>query len=268
MHLRNPDSVIGLLYVPAQPMAAVELPADAIAAVPVPQSDLTTAQQVGTYRVLIRLGRRERYFPFPPWGARDGPPGAPPGADAESLLGRMPRSGSHRSPSSFVTTLWRWASPGPKPRSSRASWRRFGPVQRSRFSEARAGRECGAGLVPWPAGARSHLGARFGRLSTERSPSHRRDPAWRVPAHHHGGWIRRRLQSFLVGRLHCCALEPWLLQAPTHRGRPRVRARLDASLNLRVLARHRKRKLTVAGLRVAWATGSRVPGTGGRSRRC
>ena len=89
VHFRDPESIQGLLYVPAQPLPGVEVPADAVAAIPVGPDDLAVAQRVGTYRVLIRLGRRERYFPFPPWGARDGPPGAPPGADAGSMLSRL-----------------------------------------------------------------------------------------------------------------------------------------------------------------------------------
>ena len=91
MHLRDPETVIGLLYVPAQPLPEVELPPDAITGIPVSHADLATARHVGTYRVLVRLGRRERFFPFPPWGARDGRPGAPPGADAGSMLERMPQ---------------------------------------------------------------------------------------------------------------------------------------------------------------------------------
>jgi hypothetical protein len=80
----------GLLYGSARAIPGVEMPDDALALILVDGAELSTAIDYGAYRVLSRIGARERCFPFPIWNALDRP--SVVGArEHESVLGKVPR---------------------------------------------------------------------------------------------------------------------------------------------------------------------------------
>lgn len=61
----------GLLYTPVSSAQGVPLPEDCIAVVPVTEDEMTVYQSAGPSRVMARLGRDARFFPFPSWCDRD-----------------------------------------------------------------------------------------------------------------------------------------------------------------------------------------------------
>lgn len=61
----------GLIYTPVSIAQGVPLPDDCIAVVPVTQEEMTVYQSAGPSRVMARLGRDARFFPFPTWCDRD-----------------------------------------------------------------------------------------------------------------------------------------------------------------------------------------------------
>jgi hypothetical protein len=80
----------GLLYTDARPIAGVELPERALAAIFVQPLELRAALDYGTYRVLTRIGAQLRLFPFPTWGALDRP-SAMTARESESILAKVGR---------------------------------------------------------------------------------------------------------------------------------------------------------------------------------
>lgn len=67
--LANP-SLRGLVYAPAQPLAGVVVPEGALAAVFLFGDEFEAVRRFGPLRVLARLGRATKHYPFPPWGER------------------------------------------------------------------------------------------------------------------------------------------------------------------------------------------------------
>jgi hypothetical protein len=59
-----------LVYVGAQPMAGVSLPPSCLAAVLVSDDELRAARELGSTRVLARMGQASSHYPFPPWADR------------------------------------------------------------------------------------------------------------------------------------------------------------------------------------------------------
>lgn len=80
----------GLLYGDARPIRGLPVPEDALAIICVDDAEVRTAMDYGVYRVLARIGERERCFPFPIWNALDRPSVASE-RDQESALGKVPR---------------------------------------------------------------------------------------------------------------------------------------------------------------------------------
>ncbi|MES1178334.1 MAG: hypothetical protein ABUL62_28695 [Myxococcales bacterium] len=80
----------GLLYSEARPISGVKLPERALAAVLVDESEVRTARDFGTYRVLTRIGVQQRVFPFPLWGELDRP-SAVTARESDSQLAKLPR---------------------------------------------------------------------------------------------------------------------------------------------------------------------------------
>ncbi|MFO0601811.1 MAG: hypothetical protein U0324_01495 [Polyangiales bacterium] len=60
-----------LIYAQAQPLAGVDVPHDALAAVLVTDAELRAWKEFGALRVLARKGQAASWFPFPPWSDRD-----------------------------------------------------------------------------------------------------------------------------------------------------------------------------------------------------
>ncbi|NTX62942.1 hypothetical protein HUA74_20030 [Myxococcus sp. CA051A] len=56
-----------LLYVPAEPLPEVSVPANALAAVPVTEGELVLVERFGATRVMSSLGRMCSHFPCPTW---------------------------------------------------------------------------------------------------------------------------------------------------------------------------------------------------------
>ncbi len=58
----------GLLYADARPIPGVKLPEHALSAIFVSEPEVRGARELGTYRVLARMGLQLRVFPAPSWG--------------------------------------------------------------------------------------------------------------------------------------------------------------------------------------------------------
>jgi hypothetical protein len=80
----------GLLYTEARPIAGVELPERALAAIFVQPLEVRAALDYGTYRVLTRIAAQLRIFPLPTWGAIDRP-SAIAARESESTLAKLGR---------------------------------------------------------------------------------------------------------------------------------------------------------------------------------
>lgn len=80
----------GLLYCAARALDGVRLPERALAAVFVDAKEIRTALDAGPYRVLTRIGRDLRVFPFPTWGDLQRP-SAVTDRESESQLSKVTR---------------------------------------------------------------------------------------------------------------------------------------------------------------------------------
>jgi Domain of unknown function (DUF3480) len=67
--LANPE-LRGLVYAPAQHLADVDVPPNALAAVALFGDEFEAVQRYGALRVLARLGQTARFYPYPPWCER------------------------------------------------------------------------------------------------------------------------------------------------------------------------------------------------------
>ncbi|HYP76333.1 MAG TPA: hypothetical protein VER12_10270 [Polyangiaceae bacterium] len=101
----------GLLYVDARPIAGVELPDRALAAVFVEAAEIRAAADFGIYRVLTRIGAQLRLFPFPTWGALDRPSAVTP-RESESWLAKVMRMKVPRASFLLVDQCLRLSIPG------------------------------------------------------------------------------------------------------------------------------------------------------------
>lgn len=61
----------GVVYADAQPITGLPIPDNALTAILLGRDELELVKQFGAYRLLARLGRQQRHFPFPPWTDRD-----------------------------------------------------------------------------------------------------------------------------------------------------------------------------------------------------
>jgi hypothetical protein len=82
----------GITYARAEPMAGVELPAGALAAVLITAEEIAVYQTFGQSRLLALLGQAFRYYPFPPWADLQRASVTSMAANDGSLLGQVPRA--------------------------------------------------------------------------------------------------------------------------------------------------------------------------------
>jgi hypothetical protein len=80
----------GLLYADARPMPGVKLPERALSAIFVSEPEIRGARELGTYRVLTRMGLQARVFPSPSWGELERP-SVMTARESESELANVPR---------------------------------------------------------------------------------------------------------------------------------------------------------------------------------
>lgn len=78
--------VRAVVYADAQPFPGVDIPDGALAMILLDREELALVKQFGLYRLLARLGRQHRRFPFPPWTDRDRKR-ATHAEDSKSMLG-------------------------------------------------------------------------------------------------------------------------------------------------------------------------------------
>ena len=81
----------GVVYAHPTKLGDLPLPDDALAALLVERRECATAEAFGVTRLLTRLGRSERHFPYPPWSDPQREPLDLPDLDAEHLLAAVPR---------------------------------------------------------------------------------------------------------------------------------------------------------------------------------
>jgi hypothetical protein len=84
-----------LLYVRAQALNGVSLPASCLAALLVTGDELRAVREFGSTRVLARLGQATSHYPFPPWGDRHRPGMSLTRTLEASLLSKIPRASAH-----------------------------------------------------------------------------------------------------------------------------------------------------------------------------
>src|SRR5262245_2084523 len=84
-----------LLYVRAQPLAGVALPAACLMAVLVTTEELRAVREFGSTRVLARLGQAAFHYPFPPWADRRRHGLGLERTLEASLLAKVPRLSAH-----------------------------------------------------------------------------------------------------------------------------------------------------------------------------
>jgi len=81
-----------ITYARAEPMAGVELPAGALAAVLITADEIAVYQTFGQARLLALLGQSYRYYPFPPWADLQRGSVTSMASNEGSLLGQVPRA--------------------------------------------------------------------------------------------------------------------------------------------------------------------------------
>jgi hypothetical protein len=84
-----------LLYVRAQSLAGVTLPASCLAALFVTADELRAVREFGSTRVLARMGQAAGHYPFPPWSDRHRRGLAFERTLGESWLAKSPRASAH-----------------------------------------------------------------------------------------------------------------------------------------------------------------------------
>lgn len=84
-----------LLYVRAQSLTGVTLPASCLAALLVTAEELRAVREFGTTRVLARMGQAAGHYPFPPWSDRQRRGLSFERSFRDSLLAKSPRASAH-----------------------------------------------------------------------------------------------------------------------------------------------------------------------------
>ncbi len=81
-----------VLYVPAQPLSGVPLPASCLTALLVTADELRAVRTFGPTRVLARMGQAATHYPFPPWADRRRRGMAMDRTFEASALAKLPRA--------------------------------------------------------------------------------------------------------------------------------------------------------------------------------
>lgn len=84
-----------VLYVRAQSLAGVRLPSSCLAALLVTADELRAVRELGSTRVLARLGQASSHYPFPPWADRRRPGLSLERTLEASVLSKIPRASAH-----------------------------------------------------------------------------------------------------------------------------------------------------------------------------
>jgi hypothetical protein len=84
-----------VLYVRAQSLSGVRLPASCLAALLVTADELRAVREFGTTRVLARLGQASSHYPFPPWADRRRRGLSLERTLEASVLSKIPRASAH-----------------------------------------------------------------------------------------------------------------------------------------------------------------------------
>jgi hypothetical protein len=83
--------LVGVIYLPLEPLAGVEMPerGRSLTAVLLTPEEAEMVPTLGSYRLTTRLGRTVRYYPCPPWSERNRTPVLSPQEMETSLLGKV-----------------------------------------------------------------------------------------------------------------------------------------------------------------------------------